>query len=302
MGAAALTAILGAAIAVHGVARCPTAADVEAALAALSSPVAATPTGDWADIAPDGDSIRVRLLQADGTLLAEKRLAPASCRQQAETAAVVLAAWAAQFHPEVALSFETPPPAPPVVDHRTPTLSAVPPPPAPRDHDPLVLAVGAGALASVQRDSLAPAGAIEALVYGRRSGWGAKVTLRGAGTHRLAFGPGEAAWHRLGASAGVLRRHAWRRVSAEAGVDLVTGAVFVEGDGYTVPRSSRSWDFGAEVGARLGLVLGRIEPWVGIGLCGWLRPQVIEVAGISGQDRLPMLEARVGIGARVAWE
>src|SRR4051812_44852268 len=111
MGAGVLTVVLSAAIAVRGAARCPTAGQVADALGALLPAGATRATGDWADIAPDGNSIRVRLLQADGTLLAEKRLAPAPCRQQAETAAVVLAAWASRFHPEIALTFETPAPS-----------------------------------------------------------------------------------------------------------------------------------------------------------------------------------------------
>ena len=250
-------------------------------------------------------SIRVRLLQADGTLLAEKRLAPASCRQQAETAAVVLAAWASQFHPEIALSFETPPPAPAVADRRTPTLSAVPAPPAPRDRDPLVLAAGAGVLASLQGDSLAPAGGDRGAPVQTAERMG-RPSSRCAVPGRIArrSGPGEAAWHRLGVSAGVLRRHAWRQgVGRGRNRPVDRRPLFVEGDGLTRCRAAReAWDFGAELGGRLGLVLGRFEPWVGIGLCGWLRPQVIEVGGISGQDRLPMLEARVGIGASVAWE
>jgi hypothetical protein len=301
MGAAALAMVLGAAIAVRGAARCPTAAEVSDALAALSPPGGTPATGDWADIAPDGDSVRVRLLQADGTLLAEKRLVAGSCRQQAETAAVVLAAWASQFHPEVAFSFETAPPARSTPAAGPPTLVATPSPPAPRDRAPLVLAAGAGVLASVQGDSLAPAGTIEARLAAAQSGWGARLAFRATGTHRLTLGPGDAAWRRVGVSAGVLRRQAWRRVFAEAAVDVVSGLLFVEGDGYSVGRSARSLDVGAEAGARLGLPLGRIEPWFGVSVCAWLRPQVVEVAGIPERDRLPAFDARVGIGANVAF-
>jgi hypothetical protein len=301
MGAAALTIVLGAAIAVRGVASCPTAAEVSEALAALS-PAGATPaSGDWADIAPDGDSVRVRLLQADGTLLAEKRLAAGPCRQRAETAAVVLAAWASQFHPEVAFSIDTPPPAAP--DSGPPALAVVAraPPPS-RESAPLVFVAGAGLLASVQGDSLAPAGTIEARLAPARSGWGGRLAMRATGMHRLAFGPGEADWRRVGVSAGVLRRQElWRRVAAEAGVDVVSGLVFATGDGYSIPRSSRSLDLGVEVGVRLGFILGRIEPWLGVALCGWLRPQIIEVSGIPERDRLPAFDARLGIGANVAF-
>jgi hypothetical protein len=104
------------------------------------------------------------------------------------------------------------------------------------------------------------------------------------------------------ASAGVLRRWTGRLLLVEAGVDLLTGALFVAGDGYSTARSTRSWDLGAEAGGRLGLALGRIQPWLGLGLCRWLRPQLVEVAGIPGQGRLPPLEARLGIGADIVWD
>jgi len=296
---ATLAMVFGAAIAVRGAATCPTAAAVAEALAAISPPDGTPATGDWADIAPDGDSIRVRLLQSDGTLLAEKRLAPGPCRQQAQTAAVVLAAWVSQLRSGVAFSFEAPPRAPTVAERGPPTLSAVAAPP---DRDRLVVAAGAGLLASLQSDSLAPAAAIEARVHGRRSGWGGRLALRAAGTHRVAFGPGDAAWRRLSVAAGVLHRRVWGRVSGEAGIDLLTGALLVEGDGYTVPRSTRSWDFGAEAGARAGLVFGRFEPWLGFGLSWWLRPQIVQVTGISGEERLPPLEARIGAGVNIVWD
>jgi hypothetical protein len=304
VGAATLTVVLGATIAVRGAARCPTAAEVADALAALAPAGEAQATGDWADVTPDGGSIRVRLHQADGTLLAEKRLPPAPCRQQAETAAVVLAAWAAQFHPELALAFETPPPAPgppPAVAQRGPTtVSAAPAPRAP-EPDPLVVAAGAGLLASLEGESLAPAAAIEARVYGRQTGWGGKLGLYASGAHRLSFGPGEAAWRRVDAALGVLRRRAWRPLSLEAGVDVVTGALFVEGSGFTEVQSSQSWDLGAEAGGRLGLAFGRAEAWLAIGLGWWLRPQLVEVAGIPGNERLPSIAGRLGVGVDVAW-
>jgi hypothetical protein len=90
-------------------------------------------------------------------------------------------------------------------------------------------------------------------------------------------------------------------VSAQAGLDIVSGMLLVEGDGYSISSRSRSLDFGAEAGARVGVVLGAIEPWFGVDVCRWLRPQVIEVAGIPERDRLPAFDVRVGIGANVAF-
>jgi hypothetical protein len=299
-----LVAVFGTALPVRGATACPTAPEVAEALASLLPSSAEHATGDSAELLPDGDGVRVRLLQADGTVLAEKQLAAGSCKQMAEKAGVVLAAWESQLHPEVALAIEAPPAAlslaAPALATR-PVLSArMPSPPAAAPS--FAFAMGVGVLASFQGDTVAPAAALDARVYGRQSGWGAKLALRGSGTHRLALGPGEAEWRRLGVAAGVLRRATWRHVSAEAGVDLLSGWLFVEGDGYTVGQSARSWDFGAEVGGRIGFPLGRAEPWIGVAGAAWLRPQLVEVSGLPAQGRLPALEARVGAGVSIAWE
>jgi len=177
-------------------------------------------------------------------------------------------------------------------------------PPAPsgrRAADALVVAVGAGVLASVEGDSVAPAASVEMRWQPPRSGWGGQLALRGTGAHRVTFGPGDAEWRRLSAAAGIVRRQAWRLVRAEGGISAVSGVVAVGGDGFTVPRSTHSWDFGFELGARVGLVLGRVEPWLGIALDGWLREQRLEVAGLSERDRLPSYETRLGIGASFTW-
>jgi hypothetical protein len=295
----ALAAVLGAAIPVRGATDCPTATEVAEALASLLPASIEHASGDLAELVPDGDGVRVRLLQADGTVVADKRLAAGSCKQLAEKAGVVLAAWESQLHPEVPLAIEAPAVRPPTsVPTTAPVVSARMPwsPPA------LAYAMGAGALASFQGDTVAPAAVIEARVCGRQSGWGTKLALRGSGTHRLALAPGQAAWRRLGVAVGALRRATWSGVSAEAGVDLLSGWLFVEGVGYTVVQSARSWDFGAEVGGRVGFPFGRLEVWVGAAGGAWLRPQLVDVSGVSGQGRLPVLEARVGAGVSIGWD
>ena len=272
----------------------------DGALAALLPAAPTQPSEEVGEIAADGDGIRVRLVHSGGAVLAEKRLPPGSCRQLAETAAVMLAAWASQFHPELTLGFELPPPPRPRPSAAPATLSASTGASAPSPT--WAVAAGANFLASLDGNTVAPAATVEARLHSPRTGWGGHLALRGTGTHRLAVGPGQAAWRRLSVALGLLRRVASARVFAEGNVNLVSGLLVVEGEGYIVGDRDRSLDAGAELGARAGLRLGSFEPYIGAGLAGWLRPQTVEVSGIQGRERLPFAEARVGLGVSVVWD
>ena len=295
-----LTLILASAFTVNGATRCPTPAEVTDALTALL-PVAATlPSDEVGEIVADGDGIRVRLVQSGGAVLAEKRVPAGNCREMAETAAVVLAAWASQFHPELTLGFELPPPSPPRPSSAPSTtllVSTGRSAPSPS----WAVAAGANILASLDGNTVAPASTVEARLFGLRSGWGGRLALGATGTHRLYVGPGQAAWRRWSVAVGLLRRVTSARFFAEGSFDFVSGLLVVEGEGYVVGDRDRSLDAGAELGARVGLRLGPFEPYVGAGLAGWLRPQTVEVSGIQGRERLPFAEARVGLGVAVVW-
>jgi hypothetical protein len=299
-----LVLLLASALTVRGQTGCPTPAEVTGALEALVPSAAAQPSEEVGEIVADGDGIRVRLVDGAGAVLAEKRLPAAGCGQMAETAAVVLAAWASEFHPELALGFELPPPPPPAAPRPPPappatlsaSMSAAAASPA------WVAAAGANVLASLDGNTMAPAAAVEARLYRRRSGWGGRVALSAIGTHRLAIGPGQATWRRLSVSVGLLRRVVSSRLFAEGSFDVVSGLLAVEGAGYTVGDSDRSLDAGAELGARAGLKLGQFEPYVGAALAGWLRPQTVDVSGIQGRHALPSAEARLGVGITVVWD
>jgi len=299
MAVSTLSALLVSAIAVRGATSCPTPADVTDALAALLP--AASASNDVAELVADRDAIRVRLVDAGGGVLAEKRLPPGNCRQMAETAAVVLAAWESELRPDVTLGFALPPRAPAVAPP-SPAATVSASPPASRPAPTWVVSAGATVLASLDGNSVAPGGTVEGRLLGRRSGGGARLALTAIGTHRLDVGPGQAAWRRTTAAIGVVRRIASPRVFAEADLDLLAGLLAVDGQGFTVAGSDRSVDAGGALGARAGLRLGRFEPYVGGAAAAWLRPQTVEVSGIQGRQHLPRVEAHVGVGVSVVWD
>jgi hypothetical protein len=326
MGAAGFALLWWAMIPVRGNTTCPEPDDVTRALAALLSS-AAPDTKESADVGADddGDGIRLRLLRADGTVLAEKRLLPAPCAELAETAAVVLGVWQAELHPELHLAFDvperktaaapvpaptanTPPPAAP-----SPSVDTTPasPPlsvtvasrsrPTEIGGTPWVGTIGVGGLLSFQGSTVAPGLSIEGSARPRDGAWGGALAFSATGEHTEALGPGAAGWRRVAAAAGVVGHADRGRVSLEVGADLVPGLLLVRGSGFTVVRSTTVWDLAAALRARLGVGLGRLQPWVEGGVMGRLRAQAIEATGVMGQAWLPRVGAQVVAGMSVTW-
>jgi len=290
-----------AAITVQGESVCPRPDEVVGALDQLRSPGDHGAIDGRAELVPDGPFVRLRLLRPDGTLLSEKQLAAElSCAAMAETVAVVLAAWAAQLQADMPYAFETPFRAEKQGNPEQPVVAAELPPPAPAAR-PWNGTVGAGLFASFQPVTFAPALAIDVRARRADGSWGGKLALFGTGAHVQALDPGSATWRRIGASAGILHHQSWRSLSLDEGVDLVPALLFVRGRNYTEGHSTQTWDLGATAGVRLGLALGRAEPWIEVGATGWLRSQVIEVTGIEQQRTLPRFEAQAGAGIAVHW-
>ena len=249
----------------------------------------------------DGPFLRLRLFRSDGTLLSEKQLAAEpSCAAMAETAAVVLAAWAAQLQGDMPYAFEMPArveqravPEPPVVAAPLPA-----PAPAARSWHGTV---AAGLLASFQLATFAPAATIDVRARRVDSPWGGKLALFGTGAHTQSLNPGSASWHRIGAAAGILHHQSWGSLSLDEAIDLVPALLLVRGNDYSQTHSTQTWDLGLAAGVRLGLALGRLEPWIELGGTDWLLAQFIEVTGIPQQKTLPRFEAQAGAGIAVHW-
>lgn len=243
----------------------------------------------------------------NGRLISEKQLATEpSCEAMAETAAVVLAAWAVQLQADTGYAFEMPatdrarvdkPAAP---QQQVVAATALPAPVTPVQH--WATTVGGGALASFQATTFAPALALDVRARPTSSRWGGKLALIGTAAHEQSLEPGKATWRRLGGALGVFRHQAWRRLTLDAGIDLTPAILLVEGSGYTQAHSTHAWDLGAAAGVRLGLVLGRVEPWIEAGATAWLFPQVVEVTGLAQEQRLPRVEAVAGAGISIHWQ
>jgi hypothetical protein len=291
-----------AAMTVQGESVCPRPDDVARALDPLLSPSDRGTIPGSAELVPDGPFVRLRLLRPDGTLVSEKQVpAEPSCAAMAETVAVVLAAWVAQLQADMPYAFEMPVHAGKKADGQPPVVAAeAAPAPAPEARR-WKGTVGAGLFASFQPATLAPALAIDVQARRANSAWGGMLGLFGTGAHAQSLDPGSATWRRIGASAGVSHQHSWRTLSLDEGVALMPALLFVQGNNYSESNRTQTWDLGAEARVRLGVALGRVEPWIEVGATGWFRSQVIDVTGIAQQRTLPRFEAQAGAGIAVHW-
>ena len=293
------------AIEIHAPGNCPGATDIQQRMGPLLETGKAASVVDVATIkrAADG-SLLVSLVDPDGRAIGDRAFSHGgTCRDQAETVAVTLAIWEAQMHPEIALR----------LDRLSPELAAAsaPAPPPSRTRELVVagmpaartsLSLGAAVAGDWQAGSWAPGARIE-LGLGRAGGrWRARLAGLGTGRHTLDVAPGQATFWRaslfLGAEYDVARGSRWAGV---LGCGAVGGVVSIDGAGYAVNRASRSVDAGGEVRARGEWRPGRMRPWVGISIAGWLRRQNLDVRGATTSSTLPRVEPMVVMGADFVW-
>lgn len=290
------------AIDVSGTATCPTPALVAASLQPLLPADAAMPADarlEVDDVSPPAGSqpqIEVRLVHApSGAPLASRRLDKyGSCEETAQALAVVIATWAARYHPVPSATLPLPDSKP---SGAPPLLLRAGPRPTP----PLV-SVGAGAgLIAAGRGSSAPFAAVELDVRPADRRWAIRLSAVAIGERTLAFGPGVAAWSRIVASPGASWRWGGPAAFAEIGLGALIGAAFVEGRGFARDQQVVSLDLGgapwARVGARLAAV--PVTVWLGGGALVWARVQRVSAEGVPGAASLPRLDAILGGG--IVW-
>jgi hypothetical protein len=290
------------AIEIRAAGDCPGAADVERQLLPLLGDGEAAHVSDVATIERRADgAVTVSLADPTGQPIGDRRFPRArTCGEQAKTVAVTLAIWEAQLHPEIALRLDRlapeapPPPKPDAAIVRQAAPVAVPP--------RRELSLGVAALGDAQTGAWAPAARVE-LGLGRPGGrWRARLAAVGVARHTIDVAPGQATWWRtfaqLGADVDVARGARWAAVLGAGGV---AGVVSITGQGFAENRTSRSVDLGAEGRLRLEWRPGRVRPWMGGAVVGWLRRQSLDLQGGSSDASLPRVEPMAALGADFVW-
>ena len=283
---------------------CPNAPAVEREIGRLLGDEAVS--HDVATIALGADgSVALSLADPTGQPIGARMLPRArTCDEQAKTVAVTLAIWEAQLHPEITLGLDRlapePPPPPTAVGRAAPPSSVPPASPTPFE-----IALGVAATGDLQAGAWAPGARVElsAGVPGAR--WRARLAAAGVGRHRLDLPPGRVSWWRafvqLGADVDVARGQHWGIV---VGAGAVGGVVSIAGAGFSADSATQSLDLGGEARARVEARLGRggrLRPWLGATVVGWIRQQALDVVGTTTSTALPRTEPTVALGAELVW-
>jgi hypothetical protein len=285
-------------VTVAGDAACPSAKDVSARIGRLLPAVATGSAADLARVDDGGDVVRVSLRRPDGSLIGARELArKSSCADLAAAAAVVLASWESDVHPEFRTSLPPPRAAPADVA----AVSAPPKPQPPRSSFELGAAL-TGSVAPSGSGTGAAAGAL--VVAGAapaRGPIGARLALA-AGTEReLPLGTGHVRWRHLVAALGPDARVtiASTRLSLGLHAEALLALLSATGEGLTNGRSASSFDPGVGAGLRLLYRGHAIAPWMDLSASGWLRRQQALSSPDGASVSLPRVEVALALGFSV---
>jgi len=289
----------GPAITVEGDSLCPTAPDVAARVAELLPAAATTTAGapDQARVDDQGGALRIRVQRPDGGLIGERTLARSfPCPDLAAAAAVIIATWESDVHPEFRQSM-------PAARQpgATAAATAVTAPPA-TSGGGSAFDVGAalsGSLAPSGGNSGAALGAliVASLTPGGR-GFGGRLSLQGSTERELPLGAGAVRWRRLVIGAGPQLRLTSARPALRLDLhgDALLAYVTASGIRFTTNRQATSIDAGIAAGARL-LFGGRlVQPWLDLSLAGWLRQENAYNDPGGASVALPRVEAILALG------
>ena len=266
-----------------GATRCPTADEVAARLRDLvPDAAAATAPRERVTLAEQGGALELALHDGSGRTIGRRRLEAAPCADLAQAAAVVIAAWDTDLRAGQA-----------------PTLVLPRPPPPPR----LALDVAGGFVASFAGAAFAPGGELALTLGPRRGRLAGRILATGTATRDLDVGqaaPAHVSFTRASLALGPVVRFRPGRFVIDLGGHASAALVYLAGVGFADSASAWDADVGLGGGVRAALRLGRVAPYLGARVEGWLRPLSARVTGPTGGTvALPRFEVLLGAGLAV---
>lgn len=278
------------ALAVTGTSSCPGPAAVAARLAALGAPQAQSPSSARAEVHEEPGHISLRLISADGEVLAERALeASASCEDLAAAAAVVVAIWQEELRtgviPEVRDFARSVPP---------PHL----PPPTPPSRPRFETNLGVTLLGGLAAGRVAPALQLAWFRGAAEGGTGYGAGVWAVGPRTLDLGAGEASWSRVGghlAAGWQTRPRVWRFTGT-----LGVGAWLLRMQGRGQPEDATDHAIDPYALAQLTLGVGRavLEPILNVSAAWHPIGRFLTVEGTGATQELPGTEFFAGVGLR----
>lgn len=284
---------------------CPAPLDVEARVRAILHLSPDQELSEGFAVERHEAGLYVALHGADSSLIGERTLPTAgSCDELAQAAAVVLAAWLSDVHPDFAGALPPPelPPAPPAPEPepaKPPPPPEPSPPPLPRPVAPehhLHLALGVGG--DVSNGLLSPA-LLLGVSYGAEQ-TGFALTARGLLTmsRDQPLGPGKVSWRRWPVGVGPTLRLATQHVDFAFSAGPALAWLRVGGDSFDRVATQSGF-----VGGGFGELLasGRARPLTVFGALNVQFYPATTTARVSGLDLqwdLPALSSTLVVGAR----
>lgn len=253
---------------------CPSGEEVEQALASmLTTPDSPPSSRDIAKLERSSGKLRVQLVDPEGVVIAERTLdGSASCAELGRMAAIVIASWESDVHPEFVRQ-----PAEIARVQRTPPPEKIPTAPAPvaAAYD-----VAAGVTLG-EVDTLAAGASVGAAWFPRSVGLGLWLLAAGDQARTIAVGAHEARWRRLTASVELAHRWAPLGLVVDAHGGPTLGWISTEGVDYTQNQSDSAASLGATAGIRTAWWLSR-RAAIWIDLRGFYFPRRDSIYGSAG--------------------
>jgi hypothetical protein len=316
------TVVLGAALRVEGETSCPSPAQVAADVQKILGLTDEYAPKVHATLTRDGAWIDLQLSESDGTSLGERRLeANEDCVVLSRTAAVVLAAWLTDQHPEFlvalpATSEATTPtdaahdangtplgatqpaatrPATPVVQQPNAVAAKKPSAPTPSTHR---LALGAAIGGGWASSQFVPAAWLGVSLDPVTSGWGAQISAAWLGAYSQPLGNRHVSWTRWPLMAGPYRRFAFGSGTLELEAGPALGWLRVEGQDFTTNVGQGAASLGGYGALRFMPKAGAWHPFVMAAPVFWLGYAKADATNV-GTVRLPSLELLFAAGVRI---
>jgi hypothetical protein len=297
-----LVLAMGPAVTVNSDATCPTAEEVSRRVAQLVPAVDAGAPPDRARIEEAGGVLRVSLWRPDGALVGRRELSrQSSCAELAAAAAVVVAAWESDVHPEFR------PPLVPIVrpnEVANPSPAAVVRMPSTLTPTRVVFEVGAalaGSVAPAAGHAAAGAGAlIVASATPSQGSVGLRLMLAGTTEREIPLGAGRVLWRRLvvGLGPSLHLPPESTPFAMDLHAEVLAAWLSARGEGFTDNLNASSFDPGLSGGVRFAFGSHAVTPWLDLSFGGSLRAQ--RAASTPDQTvALPRFEGAIALGISI---
>lgn len=286
---------------------CPSRTEVGQALASLLPGISDATGQDLVRIETSPGQLRIALFDAENAVVAERTLdGTGTCSELARLAAIVIASWESDVHPEFVrphtpLPTTSAPTAPPPTAAPTapPTISAPRPTAAPGTQPASASYDVALGVSLEQADKIALGGTLGGSWFPHGKALGLAFATTGETTRTLDLGAHQARWRRWTGSLELAWRWGRKRLVADLHGGLRLGWLVTEGTDFSENHSNSSLSLAGTAGIRAAWWRWpRLALWADLrGFCFTRAESVFSPSG--GEARIPRWGAVASIGA--AW-